>query len=186
MKILKTISILAFVIALVSCSGVKVVVDANENLDFSGYKTFNFLSWQNVDDEMFSNDDINLLRESFISEFERRGLKSVSGKGDMQVGIYLVTSNETAFSGYNDHVGGRSSDYSTYRGTWGYGYAPGNTSKQQSKLIGTLIMNVYDRSNKQVWQAISTGAVNENYKTRDKSIPGKVSTIMKKFPVKPE
>jgi len=186
MKILKIIPILAFALVAVSCSSVKVVVDSNADLDFSKYATFSLLSWQELDDELFGPDDVKMLNDAFVSEFERRGIKQVKSAGDMQVSLYLVVNNETAFSGYNDYVGGRGSDYSHYRGGWGYGYN-GNTSKQQSKLVGSLIMNVYDGSkHNQIWQAIATSAVNENYKNRDKSIPGKVSTIMRRFPVKPK
>ncbi len=186
MKILKTIIILAFVIATVSCSPVKVVVDSNKNADFSRYKTYSFQSWQDVSDEIFSDADKILMRDAFISEFERRGLKRVNSAPDMQVSLYLVTSNETAFSGYNDYVGGRNGGYNHYGGGWGYGYS-GNTSKQQSKLVGTLIMNVYDGNGKnQVWQAIATSTVNENPQKRVKTIPGKVSIIMRSFPVRPK
>jgi hypothetical protein len=186
MKSFKTISILFIIVATVSCSPVKVVTDSNEKVDFSGFKTYNFQSWQDLDKEMFSEADKTLLRESFISEFERRGLKQVNSAGDIQVSIYIVVNSETAFSGYTDYVGGRNGGSSYYGGGWGYGYN-GNTSKQQEKLVGTLIMNVYNGSNKkQIWQAIATGAVNENYKTRDKSIPETVSIIMKRFPIRPE
>lgn len=187
MKILRTISIMTFLIIVASCSPVKVVTDLNKNADFSNYKTFSFQDWQDVSDEIFSDGDKKLMRNSFISEFERRGLSHVNSKGDMQVSLYLVTSSETAFSGYNDYVGGRNSGYSHYGGGWGYGYS-GNTSKQQSKLVGTLIMNVYDgKGQNQVWQAIATGTVNENpKKDRSKTIPGKVSAVMRQFPVHPK
>lgn len=166
---------------------VKVVVDKNQETDFSKYKTYSFQAWQDVSDEIFSEKDKQLLKSSFISEFERRGLKRVNSKGDMQVSLYLVTNDETAYSGYSDYVGGRSSSYSHYGGGWGYGYN-GNTSKQQSKLVGTLIMNVYDENGKnQIWQAIATSTVDDNPKAnREKSIPGKVASIMRNFPVRPK
>jgi hypothetical protein len=187
MKISRTISILALMIATFSCSPVKVVVDSNKKVDFSVYKTYNFQNWQDVSDEIFSEGDKKLMRDAFISEFTRRGLKQVNSTGDMQVSLYLVTNAETAFSGYSDYVGGRNSGYDHYGGGWGYGYN-GNTSKQQGKLVGTLIMNVYDNNGKnQIWQAIATSTVNENPKTdRTKTIPGKVSIIMKNFPVPPQ
>jgi hypothetical protein len=172
-------------LATLSCSSVKVVTDANNLTDFSRYETFSFMSWQNVDEELFSEADKKLIKDAFIHQFERRGYTSVSSQGDMQVSVYLVTGEETAFSGYNDYVGGRSGSYSHYRGGWGYGYN-GNTSKQRSKLMGTLILNVYDGKNNQIWQAIATGAVNTNPKNREKTIPGKVSSVMRRFPVRPE
>ena len=187
MKILKASLILAVAISTVSCSSVKVVVDSNKNADLSAYKTYSFQGWQDVSDEIFSNADKKLMRDAFIKEFERRGLEHVNSIGDMQVSLYLVTSDETAYSGYNDYVGNRNRSYSHYGGGYGYGYS-GNTSKQQSKLMGTLIMNVYDEKGKnQVWQAIATGAVNDNpKKDRSKTIPGKVASIMRSFPVRPK
>lgn len=186
MKIIKTLTILAALVLTFSCSTVKVVVDSNNKTDFSSYESYSFMSWQNLDEEIFSNRDKKLLREAFVKEFDRRGFKEVKSAGDMQVSLYIVSSNETAFSGYSDYVGGRGTGYSHYSGGWGYGYS-GNTSKQQSKLKGTLIMNVYDGNGKnQIWQAIATGTLNENEKTRDKTIPTKVSTIMRRFPARPK
>lgn len=185
MKI-KMIPILAISIAMVSCSTVKVVVDENQEADFSRMSTYSFHSWQDISDEIFSDDDKQIMREAFNREFERRGLKPVSSGGDMQVSLYIVVNNETAFSGYNDYVGGRTGSYTHYMGGWGYGYN-GNTMKQRDKLMGTLIMNVYGGgSNNQIWQAIATGAVNENPQTRDKSIPETVSIVMRKFPIRPK
>lgn len=186
MKIIHTMAILATLSLTLSCSTVNVVVDSNNTTDFTSYNTYSFMSWQNVDEEIFSNRDKKLIRDAFVREFERRGFKEVKSSGDMQVSLYLVTNNETAFSGYSDYVGGRGTGYSHYSGGWGYGYS-GNTSKQQSKLKGTLIMNIYDGNGQnQIWQAIATSTVNENEKTRDKTIPSKVSTIMRKFPVRPK
>lgn len=191
MKILKTISALAFVMAMISCSSVKVVVDTNKNIDFSKYKTYSFLGWQNNADKDLSVEDKNHLRAAFINEFERRGMTKVNSGGDMQISLYIVTSEETAVSGYNDYVGGRSGGtggYNHYGGGWGYGYGySGNTYKTQGKMMGTLIMNAYDGTNRdQIWQAIATAAVNEKPEKRDKSIPAKISTIMKSFPIQPK
>ena len=181
-----SIFIPALVLILASCSPVKVVVDNKKDPDFSVFKTFSFQSWQDDSEEIFSEADKKLLRDSFISEFERRGFQYVTSTGDMQVSIYVVVNEETAFSGYNDYVGGRSGAYTLYQGGWGYGYQ-GNTSKQRGQLVGTLVMNIYSGSSKnQIWQAIATGAVNKNATNRDKTIPQTVSTIMRRFPVHPE
>ena len=186
MKILQALAILATLALTYSCGTVNVVVDANKQTDFTRFETFSFMSWQDLDEEIFSKDDIKLIRDAFVREFEKRGFKNVNSTGDLQVSVYLVTSEETAFSGYNDYVGGRSTSYSHYWGGWGYGYA-GNTSKQQGKLVGTLILNVYDGSNRnQVWQAIATGTVKKDNPRRDRTIPSKVSTIMRQFPVRPK
>jgi len=186
MKIFKTISILTFAIAVVSCSPVKVVVDMKDSPDFSKYQTYSFLGWQNQSGEVLSVEDKGHMREAYIKEFKRRGLEMVSSGGDMQISLFIVTSQETAVSGYNDYVGRGYGGNSYYGGAHGYGTAT-STYKMRSKPVGTLIMDVYDgKSKNQVWQAIAKGTMEKNPDRRGKTMPGKIATIMKDFPVKPK
>jgi hypothetical protein len=184
MKILKTLSILVIAIAMFSCSGVKVAVDENKNIDFSKYKTYSFLGWQNQSDKILSAEDKAYLRDAFIHQFERRGMTKVNSGGDMQISLYIITSEESAVSGYNDYVG--ASGYTHY---YGYAYGTGNmnnTFTTASKEFGTLIMNCYDGSSKdQIWQAIATSAVQQKVEKRKSSIPSKIANLMSYFPVKP-
>jgi hypothetical protein len=104
----------------------------------------------------------------------------------MQVSLFIITSEETAVSGYNDYVGKGYGGYSYYGGGYGYGTS-NNTYKTRSKMVGTLIMDAYDgKSKTKVWQALATGTVEKNPKNRPKSMPGKIATIMNEFPIKPE
>ena len=185
MKILKTISILALMIATVSCGSVKVAVDTKDTTDFSKYKTYSFQGWQNNSDEILSDEDRKLMRDAFIKEFESRGLTKVNTKGDMQISLYIVMNKKTAFSGYNDYVGGYN-NYAGIGGSYSYGYS-NNTYKQRDKLVGTLIMNVYDsQSNNRIWQAVATSTATKNPEKRKKTIPGKITSLMKRFPVQPK
>jgi hypothetical protein len=185
MKIIRYSLLPALVLVLASCSSVSVVVDQNKSTDFSKYKTYSFLGWQNHSDKDLSVEDKGHLRDAFTKEFERRGLQKVNSGGDMQISLYIVLSVETAVSGYNDYVGGHGSYYHYHRG-----YATGNmnnTYTQREKEVGTLIMNVYDRESKdQIWQAIATSAVQTNPAKRERSIPAKVKNLMSYFPVKPK
>ena len=141
MNIIRSISILAFLTVIASCSSVKVINDNKTTPDFTKYQTYSFISWQDLDKEMFSAADKKLLEDSFVREFSRRGYKRVNTSGDMQVSIYVVTSDQTAFSGYNDYVG-RAGSYNHYGGGYGYGYGYGgayggsyNNSYKQYKTI---------------------------------------------------
>jgi hypothetical protein len=87
MKIIKLLSAIAVVIAMVSCSPIKVVVDPKDNTDFSKYETYSFLGWQNNSDEILEDTDRKSLRDAFTNEFERRGLKRVEYKGDIQISL---------------------------------------------------------------------------------------------------
>jgi hypothetical protein len=186
MKISKTISVLALVMAMASCSSLKVTVDMKNPTDFSKYKTYSFLGWQNNSGELLSVEDKAIMRDAFINEFERRGLEKVNAGGDMEISLFIITSEETAVSGYNDYVGKGFGGYSYYAG--GIGSPTGtsnNTYKTRSKMVGTLIMDVYDGKNKkQVWHALAKGTVEKKAKNRPRSMPGKIATIMKDFPVK--
>ena len=184
MKIIRLFSILTIAMVMGSCSPIKVAVDQDENTDFSKYKTYSFLGWQNHSDENLSDSDKVLLRDSFTKEFEQRGLQKVTSRGDMEISLYIVLSTETAVSGYNDYVGrhGSYGGYNHYGG--GYGYS-NNTYKQREKMVGTMIMNIYDKeSNKQIWQAVATKTVTENLNKRKRTIPANVRAIMRDLPVK--
>ena len=184
MKILKAFSILAIAVAITSCASVKVAVDENKNIDFSSYKTYSFLGWQNQSDQILSAEDKGYLRDAFINQFERRGMTMVNSGGDMQVSLYIIISEESAVSGYNDYVAG--AGFTNY---YGFGYGTGNmnnTYTTASKEFGTLIMNCYDgKSRDQIWQAIATSAVQQKVEKRKSTIPSKIANIMSYFPVKP-
>jgi len=174
---------LALVLAMVSCSTVKVVVDMDKTTDFSKYKTYSFLGWQNNSDQTLGELDQKRIRDAFINEFERRGLQRVGNNGDMEVSLFIVVDQKTSVTGYTDYYGGRHGGYHRYGRGWGYGYA--NTTYHESDYLqGTLVMDVFDgKSKDQVWQGIATKTVNENPAKREKTIPASIQSLMRKFPL---
>jgi ribosome recycling factor len=51
-------------------------------------------------------------------------------------------------------------------------------------MEGTLVMDVFDGSTKdQIWQGIVTSTINENPDKREQTIPAKIASLMRKFPV---
>jgi len=186
MKIIKAISVLALVMAMHSCSSMKVAIKMEDGTDFSKYKTYSFLGWQNNSGDLLSEEDKTIMYDAFVKEFKRRGMEFVDTGGDVEISLFIITSEETAFSGYNDYVG---------RSYIGYNYHPGgvgsptgtynNNYKTRSKLVGALIMDVFDGKNKKrVWQAFATGTVEKKAERRPKTMPGKISAIMREYPVK--
>ncbi len=174
---------LALMMAMVSCSTVKIAVDMDKTADFSQYKTYSFLGWQKNSDQILNELDQKRIRDAFISEFERRGLKPVENNGDMAVSLFIVVNKKTSVTGYTDYYGSRYGGYNRYRGGWGYGY--GTTTYHESDYLeGTLVMDVFDgKSKDQVWQGIATKTVTENPGKREKTIPASIQSLMRKFPV---
>ena len=185
MKAIRILLLVMSVSLLASCSSVKVVTDMDKTVDFSQYKTYNFLGWQENSDKILNDFDRKRIHDAFISEFEARGMKGVSENGDMAVTLYIVVDQKTSTTAYTNYYGGGYGGYSRYRGGWGMGHAT-TTYSESDYLEGTLVMDVFDGASKdQVWQGVATSTVSENPDKREKTIPSKVSALMKKFPVDP-
>ena len=157
--------ILLVAILLASCSPVKVITDQDESADFSSYKTYYFLGWQNNSDEIISELDKKRIHDAFINEFEARGMVLVESDGDME------------------YYTARYSSYHPYRRGWNQSYAT-TTFTQNDYMEGTLVMDVFDgKSKDQIWQGVARSTINENPGTREKDIPKKIAVLMKNFPI---
>ena len=183
MKILKSLLVLVIAASLASCSSVKVVTDVDKTVDFTQYKTFSFLGWQENSDQLLNDLDKKRLHDAFGNELEARGLSYVESDGDMDITLFIVIDQKTTVTAYNNYYGGGYGGYGRYGGGWGYGY--GTTTYTESDYMqGTLVMDVFDgKSKDQIWQCVATSTINENPAKREQSIPKKVAELMYKFPV---
>ena len=182
--------VLILAIFLSSCASVKVTSDQGKDIDFSQYKTYSFLGWQDDSDKIVNEFDRKRMRDAFNTEFAKRDLQMVSEGGDMTVSLYLVVNKETSTTAYTNYDGGYGGRYGGYGGYgWGGGYGGGSSTTTYSEndyLKGTLVMDVYDeKSGKQIWQGIAVKTIEEKPEKREKSIPYSVSALMKKFPIDP-
>lgn len=183
MKPIKAIFILTILVAISSCSTVKVVADVDKNVDFSVYKTYSFLGWQDDSDKLLNDLDKKRVRDAFANEFNAREMSFVENNGDLDITLYFVVDQKTSTTAYTDYYGGGYRGYSRYGGGWGNGYAT-TTYSESDYLVGTLVMDVFDGTSKeQVWQGIATSTIAENPAKREKTIPSKIKALMNKFPV---
>jgi len=168
---------------LLNCSSIKVTSDSEKTTDFSQYKTYSFLGWQNDSDKIMNDFDKKRMHDAFKSEFQSRNLKFVEKGGDMSISLFIVINKETSVTAYTNYYGGGGyGRYRRYGGGWG-----GSTSTSYSEndyLKGTLVMDAFDeQSGEQIWQGVAAGTVQEKPEKREKSIPKTVAALMKKFPV---
>lgn len=181
-KTLTTFVGLGLILLLSSCSTVKVVSDTDKTTDFSQYKTYSFLGWQDNSDAQLSVFDKKRLRVAFASELEARGMSYQESADDMAISLFIVINQKTSVTDYTDYyVNGGYGIYSRYNRGWGYGYGnPQTTYQEDDYMKGTLIMDVFDgKSNEQVWQGIAVSTIAEKPEKRKKTIPKQ----MDKFPV---
>jgi hypothetical protein len=185
MKRVLVLGFVGFCMLLAACSGIKVATDENKSTDFSKYKTYSFLGWQNGSEKLLEESDKKAMYDAFDKEFQKRDMTFVKGGGDMAVSLFLVLSDELSVSGYSSHYGaGGYGRYSTY----GYGYYGGTSTGSFAKKKtekGTLIMDCFDeKSGEQIWQGIATATIKEDPAKRKGSIPSRINALMMKFPVK--
>lgn len=165
----------------------KVKVDFDENTDFSKYKTFQFLGWQEDIDQVLSDFDKKRMRDAFKAEMDKRKLAMVESGADMTMSLYIVIDQQTSITGYTNYYNtGAGRGYRRGRGGgWGMGHST-TTYSANDYLQGTMVVDVFDGESKEdVWQAVGVGTVTEKPEKREKSIPKTVKKVMKKFPIEP-
>jgi len=184
MKNLTSILTLAMVLIVASCSPVKVVTDQDRSVDFSAYKTYHFLGWQDDSDQILRDLDKKRIHDAFKGEFAARGMELVESDGDLAVSLFIVVDQKTSTRAYTDYYADHYRYYTRYPRGWGRGYTAVTTYSEEDYLEGTLVLDVFDGKTKdQVWQGVASGTVTEDPGKREKAIPKKIAALMKKFPV---
>ena len=180
---MKNIFTILLALNLVLSYGQKVTGDYEKSTDFTKYKTYNFLGWQDDTDKIMTDFDEKRLRDAIEHEMKARQYTKVESGGDLALSVYVVVDKKTSVSGYTSYYGGTGYRYGRYGRGWGNGHA--TTSYTESDYLqGTLILDLIDVLSKDlIWQGVATGTVKSNPQKREKSIPKTVSKLMKKFPV---
>ena len=182
MKLLATFTLILFMSTLVLAQ--KVKTDMDKEADFTKYKTFTFLGWQDDSDKVLNDIDKKRMRDAFKEEFQKRNMKQVEEGADMAVSLFIVAQQKTSTTAYTNYYGGAYGGYR--RGGWGWGGGHSSTTYNETDYVeGTLVMDVYDEESQNlIWQGVAVGTVKDP-KKREKSIPKTVSKLMKKFPIQP-
>ncbi len=183
MKTRKLIAILGLVVMMVfsSCSSLQVFSDYDKEVDFTQYKTIEYLGWSEGSEKLLNSLEKERIETAFANEFAKRELEIVDGDADLVVSLFLVLDQKTTRTAYTNHYGG-----GFYSGYYGYGHAT-TTVHDYDFVVGTLIVDVFDAKTKRlVWQGIGKGTVDENPQTREKNTAQTVAKIMERFPLQLE
>ena len=161
-----------------SCSSLKVFSDYDKEVDFTQYKTIEYLGWSEGSEKLLNDLEKKRIETAFSNEFAKRNMEFVENDADLVVSLFLVLDQKTTRTAYTSHYGG-----GFYRGYYGYGHAT-TSIRDYDYVVGTLIIDVFDAKTKQlVWQGIGKGTVDENPQTVEKNIPKTVARIMERFPL---
>lgn len=190
MKTSSKLSMILIFLILVSLNGFsQVTADYDKSVDFTKFKTYSFAGWQKDSGKLLNDLDSKRLLDAFVAEFKSRNLTLVKDNADLVVTLYLVIDNKTSTTAYTDYTGGVG-----MRAGLGWGMGVGavgmgsstTTYSEDDYQEGTLVVDAYDATTKKLqWQGVSQSVVQKNASKRDKTIPKKVKSLMKKYPVAP-
>ena len=180
-KLLNTLSLLALLIMLSSCSSVRVATDYDKGANFSEYKTFAFFK-TGIDKAEISDLDKRRILRAIEAELLAKGFAK-SENPDLLISLF--TKSQQRVDVYNNSWGygawgwGGWGPWGGYGPGWGWGYQPSVSTSTQ----GTLYIDLIDAQKKElVWQGMGTGYLSKNVDKKEARIKEFVAEIMAKYP----
>lgn len=153
------------------------------NTDFSKYKTYR---WEKNPKSLDVNElTLGQLAKSFDAALAAKGLsRKDSGDTDLVIVFQLAIGQEKQITSYDTGGYGYGP---AWRGGW-YGGGTGMTTSTTSTInIGSVVLDMYDTSNKQlVWRGMASKTVDENAKPekRQKNMDKAAVKMLKNYPPK--
>ena len=188
----KTAAIWVIIFLMVAgCSSVKVHSDQDDSVDFSKYKTFEFLGWADESDKILNDLDKDRIQKAFAAEFSNRNLQFVESNGDMAVSLFVVVDKKTSVTSYTNHMNmggwGYGAGWGWYGGYGGVGMGTSTTTYSENDYLeGTMVVDIYDTDSKKlIWQSVGQKTIEENPKNRERNVAYVAEKIMKPFPIEP-
>ena len=177
MKAFLALSISALILS--SCSSIKVTTDYDRTVDFSAYKTYDFL-------EIAANTTINELNQRRIISAIENNLNSKgltkSDNPDLHINIYGIVEQKQDVSATTDYWGG----YGRHWGYYGYGSTWSTTTVNVYDYeVGTLIIDMVDnKKDILIWEGTGSKTLGSttNPEQVEANINEAVNKILEKFP----
>jgi hypothetical protein len=172
----KVIAAIGMVIVLLTASGAAgqdVKTNAMPGVDFSKFHTY---KWVPIEGASHPNQIADEeIKQSIDSQLASKGLtKTDSDQADLFVGYQVAVDQEKQWNAYG--MGG---------GVWGGGGMA--TATQSTINIGSLVLDMYDPSTKQlVWTGTATKAINPSSKQskNEEHLNKAMAKLLKNFPPK--
>jgi hypothetical protein len=145
------------------CLAQKVTIDYAHDFDFSTIKTFAYQDTKETNVKNQLMDD--RIRDGIIKRLTDAGLQQVDSDPDMFVTYHITTKQDAVFNTMGFGYGG-------WGAGWGaYGGMGGSTTTETTYTEGTLIIDAYDKTDKNlVWRGTGTVVVKEKPEKQEKQI----------------
>ena len=162
-KLHRISALLGVTLFLASASFGGVKTDYDRSANFNNYKTFSWGSIQTKDPLWVSR-----IKMAVDAALEAKGLTPVESGGDVTLMAMEMTHDHQTLNTYYDGLGGG------WGWRWGGGFGEATTTDDVYK-VGTLVVDMFDSSNKQlVWRGSASDTLSDksskNIKNLDKGV----------------
>ena len=174
MRALQRFLCLASVVLVSACGGAKVTIDYDNSADFSQYSTFVYEEGTPVTDNPLVDQRIVAAIERHLTQ---EGLQKVDSNADLHVTYHAATGQQSEYytTGYGYGVG------PGWR--WGGGGMANSTTREVSYTVGTLVVDLWDVSDKQlVFRGSASGTVSEDPGKSTENINKVMDQIFQNYP----
>jgi hypothetical protein len=172
MNIVRRISVtLALVVVLFSIPALaqKVETDYDHSVNFSQYHTY---SWGNVrsTDSFFEQ----RIRDAVDHELQAKGWQLVPAGGDVTLTAVAIKRNQAEYTTFYDGLGG---------GWRWHGWGGMATTTVENIPVGTLVVDIYDTSTKQlIWRGLAHDQLTNKPDKDTKKLERAVDKLFDRFP----
>ena len=162
----------AFLMVLLgSAFGQHIQTDFDHQANFSQYKTY---SWQEIKASNSLWDD--RIKEAVNAQLGSKGWIQVDSGGNVVIVAIKTTQTERTLQTFYDGMGGGW----RWRGFGGFGES---TTTEQDYKEGTLVVDMYDASTKQlIWRASAEDMLSDKAEKNEKNLDKGVAKMFKSFP----
>jgi hypothetical protein len=186
MRISRVLMLVGFVALLAGCgSGIELNNDYDQQLDFSQFKTFEWVpSKGSGGGSQISGLIEERIKNAVVDQLTKKGMTQATGDPDVYVAYHVGTQDKVDVTDYGYSYGG----YGRYGGAYGGPYgAGGGGISTYNYTEGTLIVDIYDASNKQLaWRGSGKDVLADNPSPDQltDNINKAVAAIMSQYPPK--
>ncbi len=174
-RLLKTLPLLLLLIAVTSCSSVRVAADYDKDANFNDYKSFAFFK-TGIDKAEISDLDKRRILRAIEAELLAKGFTK-SESPDLLVSIF--TKSRQKINIYNNGYFGYGYGWRWSPFYWGNHY----NNNVSTSTEGTLYIDLIDANKKElVWQGMGIGYLTKNMEKKEARFKEFVFKIMEKYP----
>jgi hypothetical protein len=156
----------AFAICL-SAQAQDIKTDYDHHADFSRYRTYR---WEKVrtPDQLWDR----RVQDAVDHALQAKGWQRVESGGDVAITAVGSTQNQQEYQTFYNGLGG-----------WRWGGFGETTTEVQTYKTGSLVLDFYDSSNKQLlWRGISSDILSDKPEKNEKKLDKAVDKLLEKFP----